>query len=119
MNFKLTPKLFYQDNDFDVLTLPDKNANQFAIAIELAKYIHGSNFKDMVFTANGKKSRNSTRKQWSIDEINFFKKAERNFRIRNLMTDLIHSGIRLMILHHMRENYSKTRRTRKINTNWK
>ena len=73
MNFKLTPKLFYQDNDFDVLTLPDKNANQFAI--ELAKYIHGSHFEDMVFTANGKKSRNSTRKQWSIDEINFFKKA--------------------------------------------
>ncbi len=23
------------------------------------------------------------------------------------MTDLIHSGIRLMMLHHMRENYSK------------
>ena len=29
----------------------------------------------MVFTANGKKSRNSTRKLWSIDEINFFKTA--------------------------------------------
>ena len=69
----MTPKLFYQDNDFDVLTLPGKNANQFAI--ELAKYIHGTHFKDMVFTANGKKSRNSTRKLWSIDEINFFKKA--------------------------------------------
>jgi hypothetical protein len=53
--------------------LPGKNAYQFDI--ELAKYKHGSNFKDMVFTANGKKSRYSTRKLWSIDEINFFKKA--------------------------------------------
>jgi hypothetical protein len=39
------------------------------------RLLHGSHFKDMVFTANGKKSRNSTRKLWSIDEINFFKKA--------------------------------------------
>jgi predicted nucleic acid-binding protein len=30
------------------------------------------------------------------------------------MTDLIHSGIRLMMLHHMREKYSKTQRTRKV-----
>ncbi len=50
----MTPKLLYQDNDFDVLTLPGKNANQFAI--ELAKYIHGTHFKDMVFTANGRKA---------------------------------------------------------------
>ena len=73
----MAPKLFYKDNEIDVLTLGGKNVNLYAI--ELAKHMHGDALKNMVLTSKSKKSINSDNNPWSQEDVSFFSKAVKKY----------------------------------------